>query len=308
MGPAGGGLAGAPSGAAVSGADSGAAPSVGSGSGSAGGGPAGAPSGAAVSGADSGAAPSAGSGGGSAGGGMAGAPSGAAVSGAAGAPSGAGRLGRRFRRGGLSGLFFAPRLGHGLGLARLLGALAGAALGHRLVERGLVAQAERNRVLLADVGEVPVRAVANRADRRFGRAHQTRDLRVRELGMEAQQPSDRVGPVLALGNRGVARPRGAARRQLDPGDGELEWALGVGLGGLDAGACELAARDRVDPPDADRDLIIGDAGHLERMQPAERGDLIERQGGALDQPYGGRLGHEGQRHSSSAGPSRPAVI
>ena len=304
MGPAGGGLAGAPSGAAVSGADSGAAPSVGSGSGSAGGGPAGPPP----------ARPSRAP--------MAGAPSGAAVSGAdfgglgrrvgrrraRGRHLRRGRLGRRFRRGGLSGLFFAPRLGHGLGLARLLGALAGAALGHRLVERGLVAQAERNRVLLADVGEVPVRAVANRADRRFGRAHQTRDLRVRELGMEAQQPSDRVGPVLALGNRGVARPRGAARRQLDPGDGELEWALGVGLGGLDAGACELAARDRVDPPDADRDLIIGDAGHLERMQPAERGDLIERQGGALDQPYGGRLGHEGQRHSSSAGPSRPAVI
>ena len=43
---------------------------------------------------------------------------------------------------------------------------------------------------------------------------------------------------------------------------------------------------------AGRDLAVGDALHLERMQFAEIGDLIEGQRGVLDEPNGRRLRHQ----------------
>ena len=41
-------------------------------------------------------------------------------------------------------------------------------------------------------------------------------------------------------------------------------------------------------------LAVGDRLHLERVQPAEVGDLLEGQRGVVDQPDGGRLGHQGR--------------
>src|SRR3712207_7346799 len=44
---------------------------------------------------------------------------------------------------------------------------------------------------------------------------------------------------------------------------------------------------------------IGDALHLQRVQAAEVGDLIEREARILDQPDGRRLGHQGFVHASA---------
>ena len=40
------------------------------------------------------------------------------------------------------------------------------------------------------------------------------------------------------------------------------------------------------------DFAVGDRLHLERVELAEIGDLLEGQRGVLDQPDGGRLGHQ----------------
>ncbi len=55
---------------------------------------------------------------------------------------------------------------------------------------------------------------------------------------------------------------------------------------------ELARRDRVVAADAGADLAVGDALHLERVQLAEGGDLVERQRRILDQPDGRRFRHQ----------------
>ncbi len=55
---------------------------------------------------------------------------------------------------------------------------------------------------------------------------------------------------------------------------------------------ELAGRDRVHALDALRGIAVGDGLHLERVQLAEVGDLVERQRGVLDEPDGGRLRHQ----------------
>lgn len=48
---------------------------------------------------------------------------------------------------------------------------------------------------------------------------------------------------------------------------------------------------------AGRHVAVGDGLDLERMQTAKRRDLIKGQGRVLDQPYGGRFGHERLRHA-----------
>ena len=57
-------------------------------------------------------------------------------------------------------------------------------------------------------------------------------------------------------------------------------------------ARQLAGHDRVHALDALRRLAVGDRLHLERMQPAELRDLLEGERGVVDQPDGGRLGHQ----------------
>ena len=66
----------------------------------------------------------------------------------------------------------------------------------------------------------------------------------------------------------------------------------VGLGPGDLLARQLAGHDRVHALDALRGFAVGDRLHLERMQPAELRDLVEGQRGVVDQPDGGRLGHQ----------------
>ena len=64
----------------------------------------------------------------------------------------------------------------------------------------------------------------------------------------------------------------------------------LGLGDLLAG--ELAGGDRVHALDAVGDVAVGDALHFEHVQAAELGDLLEGERGVVDQPDGGRLGHQ----------------
>ena len=68
--------------------------------------------------------------------------------------------------------------------------------------------------------------------------------------------------------------------------------FGIGLGLLDLLAGQLAGQDRVETLDALRGVAVGNRLHLERVQLAEIGDLVEGQASVLDQPDGGRLGHQ----------------
>ena len=68
--------------------------------------------------------------------------------------------------------------------------------------------------------------------------------------------------------------------------------LGTFLRPLDFFTRQLTRRDRIETTNASAHLAIRDSLDLKRMQLAEFRDLIERQGGVLHQPDGGRLGHE----------------
>ena len=76
---------------------------------------------------------------------------------------------------------------------------------HLEIEVGLRAQAERHRIHWRETGGVPVRALADRRDRRFGGADEPHDRAVFQLRMVAHQPQDRVRPVLPARHRRVAR-------------------------------------------------------------------------------------------------------
>ena len=64
------------------------------------------------------------------------------------------------------------------------------------------------------------------------------------------------------------------------------------LAARDLLARELAGRDRVHALDALRHVAVGDAFHLQHMQAAQLGDLLERERGVLDQPNGGGFRHQ----------------
>src|SRR5262249_51454767 len=111
--------------------------------------------------------------------------------------------------------------------------------------------------------------------------------------MIAHQPQDRVWTVLPARYRRVARALLALRlRQAGPWVREPHLELRVRFPLAALLARQLAGQHRIETLDALRSIAIGDCLHLEGMKVAELGDLIERQGGVLDEPDGGRLGHE----------------
>src|SRR6185437_185573 len=119
----------------------------------------------------------------------------------------------------------------------------------------------------------------------------------------AQDPVNRVRLVLPLRYWRVTRRLfDLHRRDLVFRRRHLEAQLGVLLRRLDLLAGELARRHGVLALDTFRHVLVGDALHLQRMQAAEFGDLLEGQRGVVDQPDGGRLGHKwfvGHRFSLS---------
>jgi len=70
-----------------------------------------------------------------------------------------------------------------------------------------------------------------------------------------------------------------------------------------------AGEDRVEPLDGQRRFAIRDRLHLERVEFAELGDLVERQRGIIQQPNGGRFRHQrcGCRHRKNLLQASPAV-
>jgi hypothetical protein len=115
-----------------------------------------------------------------------------------------------------------------------------------------------------------------------------------------QQPGDRIGLILALGDRRVARP--GVLHQLDWMRllGDLEPRVRVFLAALDLVDRELAVGDRIEALHLHRHLAIGDGLDFERMKATKLADLVEGERGVLDQPDGRGFGHKRQRHYSSS--------
>jgi hypothetical protein len=80
---------------------------------------------------------------------------------------------------------------------------------------------------------------------------------------------------------------------------QCQARIGIGLAARDFLRRGLAVGDRIEALHLVRHLAIGNRLNFERMQTAELGDLIEGQRGVFDQPYGGRLGHQGCGHDYS---------
>ncbi len=156
------------------------------------------------------------------------------------------------------------------------------------------AQAQGDRVLRHEVGRVPMRAVADLADRRLRRADKAHDLAVLQFRVIAEQPEDGVRPLVAPGKRCVAGRLlgGGDLRDVDLHLRQAEDVVGVLLAALDFLAGELVGGDRVEALDALRDVSVGDAFDLQHMETAEGRDLLECERGIRDQPDGGRLGHQ----------------
>jgi hypothetical protein len=129
-----------------------------------------------------------------------------------------------------------------------------------------------------------VGTLAHRLDGGLGGADQLGDLGVLELRVVARQPGDPVRLVLALGHRRIARPLGAlggfGQVELD----QLQAPRGVVLAALDLFPGKLAVGGGVQTLDSNRHFAVGDALHLELVQTAELGDLLEGERGVLDQP------------------------
>jgi len=68
----------------------------------------------------------------------------------------------------------------------------------------------------------------------------------------------------------------------------------VALAAFDLVGRQLVVRDRIEALDALRHLAVRDAGNLELVHADEIGDLAEGQRRVVEQPDGGRLGHERQ--------------
>jgi hypothetical protein len=78
-----------------------------------------------------------------------------------------------------------------------------------------------------------------------------------------------------------------------PGLGSgMQLVVGVGDRLVDLVAGQLAGLDRVQALDPLGGVAVGNGLHLKGVQLAELGHLVERQGGVLHQPDGGRLGHQ----------------
>src|SRR5450432_2606531 len=145
------------------------------------------------------------------------------------------------RHGGLGGRQQSRALG--LDIVWLL--LGGAV--HLEVEVDLRAEPERYRVEGLQILGVPMGALADRLDGRFGGADQAHYLAVLQFRMVAHQPEDGVGPVLAARDRRIARALLAGGLgQADLRIEDLELVAGIRRPLVDLVAGQLAGEDRVE--------------------------------------------------------------
>ena len=135
-------------------------------------------------------------------------------------------------------------------------------------------------------------ALTHLLDGGLGCAEQLADLAVLEFRMVAHQPENGVGPVLAFGQRRVARPLAFGCRDTNLGVRQSQLVGRIGLALFDFRTRDLAADNRIQPLDALRCLIIGNRADFQRVQAAEFRNLVEGEGGVVNQPDGGRFGHQ----------------
>ncbi len=177
------------------------------------------------------------------------------------------------------------------------------------IEIRLRAQAEGHRVLWHEVRRVPVRAVADRLNRRLRGADQPHDLTVPQLRMVPQQPQNRVRPVVTAGNRGIAwPPLRLDLRNLELGLGKPQPIARVRLAALDLFAGELAGRDRIHALDTGCDITIGNAFDLEQVHAAELGDLFECERSVFNQPHCRGFRHQGSAIAHKGLPPASAAV
>jgi hypothetical protein len=94
--------------------------------------------------------------------------------------------------------------------------------------------------------------------------------------MVAQQPQNGIRTILPTRHRCIARALLAlGLRQPHLGIEQLQLAIRVAFRLVDLLAAQLSGLDRVETLDALRGVAIGDRLHLERMQLAELGHLVE---------------------------------
>ena len=108
--------------------------------------------------------------------------------------------------------------------------------------------------------------------------------------------SDALGSITAKvsWNDMAPRPTGATHglRSLV----HLQPVVGVVLSLFDFGVGQLVGPDRVAASELGRRGVVGDRLNLEDVEPAEFGNLLERQRTIVDQPRGGRMRHQGLGH------------
>jgi hypothetical protein len=64
---------------------------------------------------------------------------------------------------------------------------------------------------------------------------------------------------------------------------------------------QLVGADRIAAGELGRGRVIGNRLDFQDVKAAEFGDLLERERAILDQPGGGRMGHQGLGHCHSPG-------
>ena len=117
--------------------------------------------------------------------------------------------------------------------------------------------------------------------------------------MELDQPQDRCGAILALGQGRI--PRAAALFLANCRSVELELQLvhRILLGLVDFVLCQLVVGDRIEPFHTGGDISVGDALYFQLVHLGEIRDLLEAERGVIHQPDRCGLGHQGFCHVTS---------
>ena len=117
-------------------------------------------------------------------------------------------------------------------------------------------------------------------------------------GWLRDDPGDAVRLVRPLADGGVARPLGAA--DLVGALGHLHAIVGIGLSLVDLVLGQLMRPHRIAAGQLACGGVIGDRLHFQDVEAAELGDLLEAERSIVDQPRGGRMGHERLGHGETS--------
>ena len=134
--------------------------------------------------------------------------------------------------------------------------------------------------------------LTDRLDGRLGRANQLADLAVGQFGVEFHQPQDRRRTVLPLGQRRITRTAALFLTHSGRIVFQCQFVHGIFLGRLDFLGRQLVVGDRIKALHTGRHIAIRNALHFQLMQFTKIGDLLEADGGVINQPNGGCFCHD----------------